>query len=152
GQVQRVVYKGLIQQVAVHFAWGMNELQTVRPDQSWISVRTVHEFGAEAWTDVAQVGPEIGDPPDSQSLGLIAPHQDRECVFKAEGIQADHAIARLELLANLVKNDTRVGLDGVLEDGCQGRSGVFHIGIETTQPEGVVADKGSTEIEAAIDL
>ena len=41
----------------------MGELKAVRPDQPGIAVGAVHEFRAEARTDVALVSRQIGDLP-----------------------------------------------------------------------------------------
>ena len=129
----------------------MGELEAVRPDQPGIAVGAVHEFRAEARADVAPVSQQIGDPPDSQPLGLVSPHQDREAVLEAEGIETDDVVAVLQLRSHSLEHRLGISLNGFLENRRQRGAGVFDVGVESSQAEGVVTDQGPAQVEPAVD-
>ena len=95
----------------------------------------------------------FGEGVEIEAVGVIAADDHGEGVFEAEGRLYFDVEALVVEAGDGVEHPVggAVGLwgEGLFEDGGEGGAGVFDVGVDTAGDEGLVAEVGTGEVEAA---
>src|ERR1700687_196163 len=141
-----------IKQAEVHDAGRRGEMQSVEPAPAAEAVGALEEFVAEAGVHFESVGDEVAGVAEMEALGVFAADDHGESVLEAERL-GDFQVETLGVaLFHAIVDIVWVAARGFVEDGGEGRAGVFDIEVEIPGEERFLAEERAAEIRFAFDV
>src|SRR5450755_847286 len=150
--VDFMVLQGTVNEVEVHDAGLLVEVQAVTLAPALESVGALEKFEADAGAPLCSQRNNVRGALQVQTLGVVSANDHGESVFETERL-GDREIETLgvELLDALVD---RGGISGgrLVENSVEGRAGVFHVEIDFASLHGFVDEESTAEIGFAFDV
>ena len=115
------------------------------------TVGALGEFVAYAEAPVGGVGGDVGDGFEVEAAGVVAANDHGEGVLEAEAGEDADVVELVVEGGDGGVDEGGVAVDGLLEDGGEGGAGVFDVGVDAAGDEGLLAEVGAGEPEAALD-
>src|SRR6202158_2999196 len=127
-------------------------MQSVEPAPAAEAVGALEEFVAEAGVHFESVGDEVAGVAEMEALGVFAADDHGESVLEAERL-GDFQVETLGVaLFHAIVDIVWVAARGFVEDGGEGRAGVFDIEGEIPGEERFLAEERAAEIRFAFDV
>src|SRR5258705_3263399 len=83
-QIHLFLLQSACEKSEVHDAWGLGEIQVVGGGESFVAVRTLHEFVTEAGTPLRRVRSGLGDRLQMQPARIVTAKHDGERIVETE--------------------------------------------------------------------
>ena len=115
------------------------------------AVGALGEFVAYAESPVGGEGGDVGDGFEVVGAGVGAADDHGEGVLEAEAGEDADLVEVVVHGGDGGVDEGGVAEDGLLEDGGEGGAGVFDVGVDAIGDEGLLAEVGAGEPEAAFD-
>src|SRR5579862_1133010 len=126
-------------------------MQVVGGGQAFVAVGALHEFVAESSAPVGCMWRGLADRLQAKAAGILAADFYRESVVESEW-RADFQIELFLILCfDFVVDFFAIGTRFFFQDCGQGSAGVFGVDVDPASENGLLADKSSGEIKAALD-
>src|SRR5258708_29190792 len=132
--VDLMINEGAVDESEVHDFGGSGEAEAVIFAEAGKTVGALEEFVADAGAPFRGYGDDIGDFLQMEIFGVVAADNHGEGVFATEGLgEFEMEAVGVELL-DAVVDGVRIALRSFVEDGGEGRTGVFDIEVELAGP------------------
>ena len=150
--VDFIVDEGAVDEAEVHDAGRRGEMQAVKLAPATEAVGALEEFVAEAGAHFGSEGNNVGCVAEIEALGVFAADHHGESILEAERL-GDFEMETLGVvLFHTIVDVAWVAAGGFVEDGGEGRAGVFDVEVEVAGEERLLAEERAAEIGFAFDV
>jgi hypothetical protein len=150
--IDLVVGEGAVEQAEIHGAGRAGEVQVVCGGEAGQAIGARLELVTDAKAELRGDAGGVGDGVEIEATGVVGADDHGKGVLEAERRLDVDFVARFVEAADGGENAGGVALAGwgkrLLEDGGEGGSGVFDVGVDAASGEGLLADVAAGEVEA----
>src|SRR5208337_1649303 len=127
-------------------------MQSIGRSQTFISVRTFHEFIAETGAPFRRICGGLRQAFEVQTAGIIAPNLHGKRIVESEAwSQCQTQTLFVFVLYSLI-NFSPASFGVSLQNCAQSRAGIFRVNVDAPRQHGLMADIRSGKIKASLHL